>query len=309
MTTRVIGSIEMSLAGLGCNNFGRRIDEDGSRAVIEAALDAGITTFDTADIYGDGASETFLGRTIGARRDDVVVVSKFGMGTPPAGQSGGHPTYVAAACDASLERLGTDRIDVYLHHTPDEAVPVAETLGALAELVAAGKVREIGCSNYSAAQLDAAEREAARMGIPRFVTVQNEYSLLHREPEAEVLPACERLGLTFMPYFPLASGLLTGKYRRGEAAPVGSRLARPGFEDDLRDARFEVVEQLEAFAADRGHTLLELALSWLAARPAVSTVIAGATTPEQVRANVTATGAWDLSSEELAGVDRLAPAG
>jgi aryl-alcohol dehydrogenase-like predicted oxidoreductase len=205
--------------------------------------------------------------------------------------------------------LGTDRIDVYLHHEPDEAVPVAETLGALAELVAAGKVREIGCSNYSAAQLDAAEREAARMGIPRFVTVQNEYSLLHREPEAEVLPACERLGLTFMPYFPLASGLLTGKYRRGQAAPAGSRLARPGFEDDLRDARFDVVEQLEVFAVERGHTLLELALSWLAARPAVSTVIAGATTPEQVRANVTATGAWDLSSEEFAGVDRLAPTG
>jgi aryl-alcohol dehydrogenase-like predicted oxidoreductase len=309
MTTRVIGSIEVSLAGLGCNNFGRRIDEDRSRAVIEAALDAGITTFDTADIYGDGASETFLGRTIGARRNDVVVVSKFGMGTPPAGLSGGHPTYVAAACDASLERLGTDRIDVYLHHTPDDTVPVADTLGALSELVAAGKVREIGCSNYSAAQLDEADREAARLGIPRFVTIQNEYSLLQREPEAEVLPACERLGLRFMPYFPLASGLLTGKYRRGQEAPMGSRLARPGFEDDLRDARFDAVEGLEAFAAERGHTLLELALSWLPVRPAVSTVIAGATTPEQVHANVAATGGWDLSAEELAEVDRLAPAG
>jgi aryl-alcohol dehydrogenase-like predicted oxidoreductase len=307
MTTRAIGSIDVSLAGLGCNNFGRRIDEDRSRAVIDAALDAGITTFDTADIYGDGASETFLGRTLSARRDDVVIVSKFGMGTPPAGLSGGHPAYVAAACDASLERLGTDRIDVYLHHTPDDAIPVADTLGALAELVAAGKVREIGCSNYSAAQLDAAEREAGGLGVPRFVTVQNEYSLLLREPEAEVLPACERLGLSFMPYFPLASGLLTGKYRRDEAAPAGSRLARPGFEDELRDARFDVVERLEAFAADRGHTLLELALSWLAARPAVSTVIAGATTPEQVRANVAALTAWQLSTEDLVAVDRLAP--
>jgi aryl-alcohol dehydrogenase-like predicted oxidoreductase len=307
MTTRTIGSIEVSLAGLGCNNFGRRIDEDRSRAVIEAALDAGITTFDTADIYGDGASETFLGRTLGARRDDVVLVSKFGMGTPPSGLSGGHPAYVAAACDASLGRLGTDRIDVYLHHEPDDAVPVADTLGALAELVAAGKVREIGCSNYSAAQLDAAEGEAARLGVPRFVTVQNEYSLLLREPEAEVLPACARLGLSFMPYFPLASGLLTGKYRRGAAAPAGSRLARPGFEDDLRDARFDTVEALEAFAAGRGHSLLELALSWLAVRPEVSTVIAGATTPEQVRANVAATSAWELTDEELAEVDRLAP--
>jgi aryl-alcohol dehydrogenase-like predicted oxidoreductase len=309
MTVRTIGTIDVSLAGLGCNNFGRRIDEERSRAVIEAALDAGITTFDTADIYGDGASETFLGRTLGARRSDVVIVSKFGMGTPPAGLTGGHPASVAAACDASLGRLGTDVIDVYLHHTPDDAVPVADTLGALAELVAAGKVREVGCSNYSAAQLDEAEREATRLGLPRFVTVQNEYSLLQREPDTQVLPACERLGLSFMPYFPLASGLLTGKYRRGEAPPAGSRLARPGFEEDLRGARFDAVERLEAFAAERGHTLLELALSWLAARPAVSTVIAGATTPEQVYANVAATGAWDLSPEELTEVDRLAPAG
>jgi aryl-alcohol dehydrogenase-like predicted oxidoreductase len=308
VTTRTIGAIEVSLAGLGCNNFGRRIDEDRSRAVIEAALDAGITTFDTADVYGDGRSETFLGRTLGARRDDVVIVSKFGMGSPPAGLSGGHPAYVAAACDASLARLGTDRIDVYLHHTPDDAVPVADTLGALVELVAAGKVRELGCSNHSAAQLEEAEREAARLGVPRFVTVQNEYSLLHREPEAEVLPACARLGLSFMPYFPLASGLLTGKYRRGQAAPAGSRLARPGFEEEVRGARFDVVERLEAFAADRGHTLLELALSWLAARPAVSTVIAGATTPEQVRANVAATGAWELGPEDLSEIDRIASA-
>jgi aryl-alcohol dehydrogenase-like predicted oxidoreductase len=309
MSARTIGSIGVSLAGLGCNNFGRRIDEARSRAVIEAALGAGITTFDTADVYGDGASETFLGRTLGPRRSDVVIVSKFGMGRPPPGLTGGHPTSVVSACDASLGRLGTDRIDVYLHHTPDDRVPVAETLGALAELVAAGKVREIGCSNYSAAQLDDADREAGRLGVPRFVTVQNEYNLLHREPEAAVLPACGRLGLSFMPYLPLASGLLTGKYRRGGPAPTGSRLARPGFEDQLRDGRFDAVERLEAFAAARGRTILELASSWLASRAEVSTVIAGATTPEQVHANAAAVRAWELSAEDLVEIDRLVPMG
>lgn len=304
-----IGTIEVSLAGLGCNNFGRRIDEDRSRTVIEAALDAGITTFDTADNYGDGLSEEFIGRALGTRRDRVVIATKFGgMRSALGREAGARPAYVREAAEASLRRLATDRIDLYQLHSPDVDTPIADTIGALSELVREGKVVEIGCSNFTDAQLEEAHGAAEILGGPGFASVQNHYSLLHREPEAAVLDACVRSGIGFIPYFPLANGLLTGKYRRGEPAPVGSRLARPGFEDELLDARIETVERLEAFAADRGHTLLELALSWLAVQPAVATVIAGATTPEQVRANVAAVHAWDLSSEERDEVDRLAPA-
>jgi aryl-alcohol dehydrogenase-like predicted oxidoreductase len=309
MTVRTIGAIEVSLAGLGCNNFGWRVDEAGAKAVIEAALDAGVTTFDTADNYGDGLSEEFLGRALAGRRDQVVIATKFGGFRSDLGrEAGAAPAYVREAAEASLRRLSTDRIDVLQLHSPDVSTPIADTLGALGDLVRAGKVREIGCSNVTAAQLEEAARAAAAIGGPGFASVQNEYSVVAREAEADVLPACEGLGLSLMPSWPLASGLLTGKYRRGRPAPAGARLAAPDAEeDDLRDAPFDAIERLEVFAADRGHTLLELALSWLAARPAVSSVIAGATTPEQVRANTAAVAAWDLSPEDLAEIDRLAP--
>ena len=301
--TRRIGTLDVSVAGLGCNNFGMRIDEDASRAVVDAAVDAGINHFDSADLYGGGRSEEFLGRALGARRAHVVIATKFGMAKPPAELTGGHPDWVAQAVDASLRRLGTDHIDLYWLHQPDPATPIGDTLAALDQLVAAGKVRELGCSNFSAAQLDDAAAAARDLGVRPFVTVQNEYSLLQHEPEAEVLPACARLGLTFVPYFPLASGLLTGKYRRGEPPPEGTRLAQWGTPSD---ERFAAIEPLADLAAEHGHTLHELALSWLAGAPLVASVIAGATSPEQVRANAAATTAWDLTADEHAEVDCLA---
>jgi len=308
MTTRSIGALEVSVAGLGCNNFGSRIDADASQAVVDAALDAGVTHFDTADLYGGGKSEEFLGRALGTRRAGVVVATKFGMLPPPDGLSGGHPDWVARAVEDSLRRLGTDYIDLYWLHQPDAATPVGDTLAALDRLVEAGTVRELGCSNFSAAQLDEAAAAATERGLRPFVTVQNEYSLLHRDPEGEVLPACARHHLSFVPYFPLASGLLTGKYTPGEAPPPGTRLARwpaDRVERLLSDEQFGLVERLRGFAVAHGHTLPELALSWLAANPLVASVIAGATSPEQVRANAAATDAWPLSDEELAEVDAL----
>jgi aryl-alcohol dehydrogenase-like predicted oxidoreductase len=307
--TRRIGDLEVSVAGLGCNNFGMRIDEDASRAVVGAALDAGITHFDTADLYGGTKSEVFLGRALGARRDDVVVATKFGM-RPPAdgGLTGGHPDWIARAVEESLERLGTDRIDLYWLHAPDAATPIGDTLAALDALVDAGKVRELGCSNFSATQLEEAAAAADERKLRPFATVQNEYSLLQRDPESEVLPACERLGMSFVPYFPLASGLLSGKYRRGEDPPEGTRLAawpKDRVGPLLADERFAVVEGLTAFAAEHGHTLLDLALSWLASEPIVASVIAGATSAEQVRANAAATTAWDLTAEQRSEVDQI----
>jgi aryl-alcohol dehydrogenase-like predicted oxidoreductase len=308
-TTRTIGDLEVSVAGLGCNNFGMRIDEDRSQAVVDAALDAGVTHFDTADLYGGTKSEEFLGRALGRRRDNVVIATKFGMRPPPDGLPGGHPDWVPRAAEESLARLGTDRIDLYWLHAPDAKTPIGDTLAALDALITAGKVRQIGCSNFSADQLDAAQAAADERGLHAFVTVQNEYSLVQREPEAAVLPACERLGLSFIPYFPLASGLLTGKYRRGESPPEGTRLAqwpadRVG--PMLSDERFVTVEHLDDYARDHGHTILELALSWLAAQPTVASIIAGATSPEQVRANAAATTAWELSVEQRAEVAALA---
>jgi aryl-alcohol dehydrogenase-like predicted oxidoreductase len=308
MTTRSIGELEVSVAGLGCNNFGGRIDAAASQAVVDAALDAGVTHFDTADLYGGGKSEEFLGQALGSRRAEVVVATKFGMLPPPDELTGGHPDWVARAVEDSLRRLGTDYIDLYWLHQPDPATPVGDTLAALDRLIDAGKVRELGCSNFSAAQLDEAATAAAERDVRPFVTVQNEYSLLHREPEAEVLPACRRLKLSLVPYFPLASGLLTGKYAPGEPPPPGTRLARwpaDRVERLLSDDQFARVERLRGFAAAHGHTLPELALSWLATNPLVASVIAGATTPEQVRANAAATGAWLLSADELAEVDTL----
>ena len=309
MEQRLIGDIRVSLAGLGCNNFGRRIDADRTKQVVDAALDAGVTLFDTADLYGEGKSEEFLGRALGTRRDDAVIVSKFGMLRPPEGKNGGHPEWVRAACDASLGRLGTDHIDVYLLHRPDPDTPITDTLGALEDLRAQGKVREIGCSNFTAAQLDEAAAAASANGWRGFVTLQNQYSVLHREPEAEVLPACERLGLSFMPYFPLASGLLTGKYRRGEPAPAGTRLGGDGEElaEKVVDAqKLAIVEELTLYAEKHGHSILELALSWLATLPVVSTVIAGATSPEQVRSNAAATTSWRLTEEDRAAIAEIA---
>ena len=295
MDTRRIGSLTVSAVGLGCNNFGWHIGEAASRSVVGAALDAGITHFDTADVYGDGASERFLGRALAGHRDEVVIATKFGNGT------GARPAVVRQSVEASLQRLGTDCIDLYYLHKPDPATPLADTLGALAELVDAGKVREVACSNVGAGQLRQAE--AAASGA-RFVAVQNEYSLLHREPEAEVLDACDALDLAFVPFFPLKSGLLTGKYRAGEVE-VGGRLnATEGKfaglgERLLTDATLATVEHLIGWAAERGHTILDLAFAYLLAQPSVASVIAGATTPAQIRSNVDAA-SWRLSPDALA---------
>jgi aryl-alcohol dehydrogenase-like predicted oxidoreductase len=306
MELRAIGEIPVPLAGIGCNNFGRRIDEERTREVVDAAFEADATLFDTADLYGDGRSEEFLGRALGSRRDRAVIVSKVGMRTPPDGMTGGDPRWVVRACEDSLGRLGTDRIDVYLLHTPDDATPIGDTLSAMSRLVDEGKVREIGCSNFTAKQLDEAEDAARGLGVRRFVTVQNEYSLLAREPRDEVLPACRRLGLSFMPYFPLSSGMLTGKYRRGEPPPPGTRMAgREGWDEFLTEERYDLVGRLTAFAEAHGHTILELAMSWLAVQPEIATVIAGATSGEQVRANAAAVESWRLSADELAEIDDL----
>lgn len=301
---RSIGSIPVPLAGVGCNNFGRRIDEGRAKEVVDAAFEVGGTLFDTADLYGSGASEEFLGKALRSRRDEAVIVSKFGMRTPPDGLSGGDPVWAVRACEDSLTRLATDRIDVYLIHTPDDSTPIADTLTAMSHLVDEGKVREIGCSNFSAEQLEEAEEAAKEEGVRRFVTVQNEYSLLAREAREEVLPACRKLGLSFMPYFPLASGLLTGKYRKGQPPPPGTRLAGRG-DELMNDERLDLVERLMAFAEQRGHTILELAMSWLASQPEIATVIAGATSAEQVRANAEAVEAWRLSEDEFAEIDDL----
>ena len=303
METRRIGTLHVSVVGLGCNNFGWRLDAAQSSEVVHAALDAGITFFDTADIYGRTHSEEFLGRALGRRRSEVVIATKFGMAVDET-RRGARPDYVLQAAEDSLRRLGTDHVDLYQIHQPDLTVPIADTLEALDKLVKAGKVREIGCSNFSADQLREAE-SAVRPGAARFVSVQNEYSLLDREAEREVIPECEKLRLAFIPYFPLASGLLTGKYRRGQPPPPGARLAPGGrFENTLTEKNLELVEALIQFAESRRHTLLELAISWLAARPTVTSVIAGATTSQQVKMNAAAAG-WRLSKADLAEVDKI----
>lgn len=298
------------MVGLGCNNFGRRLDPAATAGVVAAALDAGIDFFDTADVYGDGHSEEFLGRALGARRGNVVVATKFGMRMDDD-RGGAHPTYIRRAVEDSLRRLGTDHIDLYQLHQPDPKVPIADTLGALDRLVREGLVREIGCSNFDAAQLREAADAATRSGGARFVSVQNHYSLLHRQPEDEVLAECARQDLAFIPYFPLASGLLTGKYRAGQPVPEGTRLAdSPRRAEALSSERLARAEALLDLADSRGHSLLELAFTWLLARPEVASVIAGATRPEQVRANVAAARTdWVLGPEDLAAVDRIAPRG
>jgi aryl-alcohol dehydrogenase-like predicted oxidoreductase len=308
MDTRRIGSLEVSVVGLGCNNFGGRVDAAGTKAVVEAALDAGITLFDTADIYGETHSEEFLGRALGTRRDDVVVATKFGV--PYGDKTGGaSPAYVREAVEASLQRLGTDRIDLYQLHFPDRDVPLADTLGALRELVTEGKVREIGCSNFSASLLSKADAAAADLGS-RYVSVQNQFNVLHRDPEAEVLPWCAEHQTAFLPYFPLASGLLSGKYRAGEPVPEGTRLSNLDADRSAQvfgDESMAKVTGLAELAAESGHGLLDLAVSWLLSHAPVASVISGATRPEQVRTNAGAA-SWSLSPEVLARVDELAPA-
>lgn len=303
MERRRVGSLEVSVVGLGCNNFGWRLDAGASSEVVGAALDAGVDFFDTADSYGGTQSEELLGRALGEHRDDVSIATKFGSRIDER-RGGARPEYVRRAAEDSLRRLGTDRIDLYQLHRPDPDVPIAETLGALGDLVVAGKVREIGCSNFSAEQLREAE-DAASGGSARFVGVQNEYSILHRDPECEVIPECERLGVALIPYFPLASGLLTGKYRQGRPPPEGTRIGEGGrFSGLLSDRNLAIVESLIGFAGSRGHTILELAFSWLAAQPAVGPIIAGATSPAQVRANA-ATADWTLSKAEVAEVEEI----
>lgn len=310
METRSVGSLEVSVAGLGCNNFGMRIDEAASRAVVDAALDVGINHFDTADMYGGGKSEEFLGRALGSRRADVVITTKAG-GVVPDGEAGGSEALINRVCDESLARLGTDYIDLYLLHYPDAKTPIGETLTAFGKLIAAGKVREIGCSNFTGPMLEAADAAAKDLGVSRFVNVQNDYSLLNRAVEDDVIPACEKLEIVLMPYFPLASGMLTGKYTKGQPHPEGTRLAAWGPRAAMfaSDEKFDVVERLAEYAEAHGHTLPELALSWLAGAPTVGSVIAGATSPEQVRANAAATAAWVLTPEERAEVDALARVG
>ena len=303
METRRIGSLDVSVVGLGCNNFGWKLDEAATAAVVHTALDAGVTFFDTADIYGSTHSEVFLGRALGNRRHRVVIATKFGMAVDDQ-RRGARPEYVKQACEDSLRRLGTDRIDLYQLHQPDPSVPIADTLGALNELVRAGKVREIGCSNFSVEQLREAEA-GVPPGAARIVSVQNEYNLLRRDPERDVIPECRRLGMAFLPYFPLASGLLTGKYRAGQPFPEGSRLATVNrFAKNANDRTLAIVEALHDFARSRRHTLLELAISWLASRPTVASVIAGATSPTQVRTNAGAA-TWHFSAEELTAIERL----
>ncbi len=289
LPSRPLGRSEMSASviGLGCNQFGNRLDLAGTRAVLERAISLGITFLDTADRYGATRSEEFMGEVLRTRRNEVVLATKFGLDLGDGWEGPrGAPAYIRHAIEGSLRRLRTDCVDLYWYHRPDGVTPIADTLAALDELVRAGKVRAIGASNFSAAQIREADRTARELGLTRFSAIQNEYSLLHREPEEEVLGLCEQLELAFIPYYPLASGLLTGKYRRGQAAPAGARLA--GREQVATEAQWRVVEALVAYAAARGLEPAEVAIGALLAQPAVASVITGATSPEQLEANAAA---------------------
>ena len=312
MTYRRLGAsgLVVSAVGLGCNNFGRMVDLDGTRAVVDAALDQGITLFDTADTYGrpHGSSEQLLGQALKGRRDDIVLATKFGMdmegANGPDWGARGARRYVARAVEASLRRLDTDYIDLYQMHEPDPSTPIEETLSALDDLVRAGKVRYLGNSNFAGWQVADADWVARSNGLTPFISAQNEYSLLTRDVEAEVVPACERFGLGILPFFPLNSGLLTGKYRRGERPAEGTRLAQERYARVLENAPWDTIEALTAFAEERGRTLLDVAIAGLAARPAVASVIAGATTPEQVRTNAAAI-TWQPTADDKAALDAI----
>jgi aryl-alcohol dehydrogenase-like predicted oxidoreductase len=312
MSYRRLGNsgLVVSVVGLGCNNVGRKLDADQTRAVVDAAFEVGITLFDTADIYGNpaGRSEEFLGAALRGRRDEIILATKFGMDTsgangPDWGARAGR-RYITRAVEASLRRLETDHIDLYQIHRPDPQTPIEETLATLDDLVRAGKVRYLGNSNFAGWQIADAAWTAQTKGLTPFVSAQNEYSLLRREVEADVIPACERFGLGMLPFFPLNSGLLSGKYRRGHAAPEGSRLGSERYAQRLATAPWDTVEAIEKYAAERGRTMLEVAIGGLAAQPAVASVIAGATTPEQIHANAAA-GAWQPSAEDLAALNAI----
>lgn len=302
--TRPLGhsGLDVSEVGLGCNNFGRRIDLDATREVVDAALAEGVTFFDTANTYGIGKSEEFLGVLLEGRRDQVVLATKFGMDMRDGKGPRGSRDYIRQAVQASLGRLRTDVIDFYWYHRPDGVTPIAETLETLDGLVRAGTVRAIGASNFSSEQIEEADAVARERGLTRFAAIQNQYSLLVRDAEHDVLPTCERLGLGFVPFFPLASGLLTGKYRRGEAGPAGARLSdRPTI---ASDEQFDLVEALERYARERGISLVDVAIGALLAREVVSSVIAGATRAEQVRQNAAA-GRWRPSEDDLAALEAI----
>jgi len=298
--------LTVSVVGVGCNAFGARIDEERTRGVVDAALDVGVTLFDTADVYGSGASEELLGRALGSRRDDAVVATKFGMDMQGANGPDwgvrGSRRYVRKAVDASLRRLGTDWIDLYQLHEPDPRTPIEETLAALHELVVEGKVRYIGSSNFAGWQVVDADWVAGSAAQTAFVSAQNKYSLLDRSAERELVPACEHVGVDLLPYFPLEFGLLTGKYQRGQAAPEGSRLAVQT--QRLERADFDRIEAIERFAAERSVTMLDVAIGWLAAQPFIGSVIAGVTSADQVRKNAAA-GEWAPSDEDLVALDEL----
>jgi aryl-alcohol dehydrogenase-like predicted oxidoreductase len=295
--------LRVSVAGLGCNNFGTRIDADHSTAVVHAALDVGITAFDTAPMYGNGKSEEMLGRALGSRRGDAVIIDKFGVPTGPA-DAGGSRAHIMRAIDTSLRLLGTDYIDLYLQHFPDNTTAIDETLSALDDLTTAGKIRYSGSSNYTGWMVAEADWIARTRGLRGFIAAENDWSLLSRGVEVDVVPACVHFGIGVLPFFPLASGLLTGKVRRGEAAPENSRLSSKYFSRGLTDTNFDKVERLEKYAAEHGTTLHELALSWLASQPSVPTVVAGATTAEQVVQNAEYT-RTDLTKEQLAEIAAL----
>ena len=307
MQQRRLGSSDLmvSVVGLGCNNFGGRLDQITTTAVVRSALDHGITLFDTADIYGDqGGSETMLGKALGSERKNIVLASKFGMDMG-GGKQGAAPAYIRQALEDSLGRLGTDYLDLYQLHRPDPETPLADTLGTLGELVEAGLVRAVGCSNLSAAQVREAARISEKNKSARFICAQDEYSLLVRDAETELIPMLEDLEMGLLPYFPLASGLLSGKYQPGKI-PEGTRFAASQGAQDryMTPDNWRKVQALEKFAVARGHTLLELAFSWLADQPVVCSVIAGATRPEQIVQNVASAG-WQLGAEELTEVDRM----
>ncbi|HEY2530447.1 MAG TPA: aldo/keto reductase [Xanthobacteraceae bacterium] len=304
-------SLRVSPIGLGCNNFGVRLDRAGAQDVVHAALDAGITLFDTADIYGQrGGSETILGEILRDRRKDITLVTKFGVAMDNEERlKGGSARYVMTAIEASLKRLKTDWIDLYYLHRPDPVTPIEETLRALDTLIAQGKVRHIGCSNMPPVQVIEAERVAKVCGLHPFVSCQDQYNLLSRQIEANLIPTMQASDLTLLPYFPLASGMLTGKYQFGAPIPQGTRLSRKRYSDRfLNDGNFRIVEDLRAFSARSGHSLLELAFGWLLSKPVVGCVIAGASTAEQVRQNVAAS-TWRLDPTDMAEADRLSNRG
>lgn len=300
----------VSALGIGCNAFGRRIDQDQTTAVVDAAFDAGVTFFDTADVYGIGESETMLGRALGARRDEVIIATKFGMDMgetyPGARENRASRGYIVRAVEGSLRRLGTDHIDLYQLHTPDRLTPIDETLDALSDLVRSGKVRYIGCSNLSAWEVADAVHVASAAGSASFISAQNEYSLYNRSAEVELVPALEHFGMSLLPYFPLAYGLLTGKYAQADEPPAGSRLAKETAR--FESARWDIIEGFRAFADESGRSMLDLALGGLRAQPAVDTVIAGATRPDQVAANARAV-EWEPTDDELTRIDAIVARG